>query len=196
VAVAEDPYLIRDALATRSFVSTVELVAVCSNGRELQASISTWHPGGGPHRTFGCPPSGADEGIRIAHRAARFRPRHRRRGAQPFSKLPQEPYASKSDTGTLLVATPRARRIAVCALLLLDSYQSIRQVAAWLGHKDAADPDAPDERRAGRAAFRWTTSRMAFQTKRLALQRGNSGATEHPETAANETASTPAETAH
>jgi DNA-binding NarL/FixJ family response regulator len=66
VAIAEDSYLIRDALiATLSSAPEIELVAVCSNGKELRGAISTWHPDV-VVTDIRMPPSGAEEGIRIA----------------------------------------------------------------------------------------------------------------------------------
>jgi YesN/AraC family two-component response regulator len=45
VIIAEDSYVIREFLtATLSAASEVELVAVCTNGKELQTAIATWDP--------------------------------------------------------------------------------------------------------------------------------------------------------
>ena len=66
VAVAEDSYLIREVLmATLSTAPEVELVAVCSNGNELRTAISTWKPEV-VVTDIRMPPSGAEEGIRVA----------------------------------------------------------------------------------------------------------------------------------
>ena len=66
VIIAEDSYVIRDYLtATLSAAPEVELVAVCSNGEELATAIGTWQPDV-ILTDIRMPPSGADEGIRIA----------------------------------------------------------------------------------------------------------------------------------
>ncbi len=66
VVIAEDSYLIRDALTGKlSSATEVELVAVCCNGTELEGAISAWHPQV-VVTDVRMPPSGGEEGIRIA----------------------------------------------------------------------------------------------------------------------------------
>jgi DNA-binding NarL/FixJ family response regulator len=66
VVVAEDSYPIREFLtATLSYAPEVELVAVCSHGTELQTAIANWHPDV-IVTDIRMPPSGADEGIKVA----------------------------------------------------------------------------------------------------------------------------------
>ena len=66
VVVAEDAYIIREFLtATLSSAPEVELVAVCTNGKELRSAISTWSPDV-VLTDIRMPPSGAEEGVRIA----------------------------------------------------------------------------------------------------------------------------------
>lgn len=66
VVVAEDSYLIREfLLATLSSAPEVELLAVCTNGKELLAAIRMWRPDV-VLTDIRMPPSGADEGIRVA----------------------------------------------------------------------------------------------------------------------------------
>src|SRR5947209_3358199 len=66
VAIAEDSYLIRDALAMKlSSAPEVEIAAVCCNGNELQAAIAAWSPQV-VLTDIRMPPSGTEEGIRIA----------------------------------------------------------------------------------------------------------------------------------
>ncbi|MBV8941374.1 MAG: response regulator transcription factor [Solirubrobacterales bacterium] len=68
VVVAEDAYLIREFLAeTLSAAPEVELAAVCTNGKELMTAVETWHPDV-VLADIRMPPSGADEGIRVAAR--------------------------------------------------------------------------------------------------------------------------------
>src|SRR5690349_12186163 len=66
VILAEDSYLIREVLTTTlSAVQGLEVVAVCSNGKELEVALRAWSPD--VVVTDICmPPSGADEGIRVA----------------------------------------------------------------------------------------------------------------------------------
>jgi DNA-binding NarL/FixJ family response regulator len=66
VVIAEDSYLIREILTTTlASAPQVELVAVCSNGKELKTAIATWAPDV-VLTDIRMPPSGADEGIRVA----------------------------------------------------------------------------------------------------------------------------------
>jgi len=66
VVVAEDSYLIREFLiATLSSAPEVDLLAVCTNGKELLSAIRTWHPDV-VLTDIRMPPSGAEEGIRVA----------------------------------------------------------------------------------------------------------------------------------
>lgn len=68
VAVAEDSYVIREFLTgTLSAAPEIELVAVCTNGKELATAIETWDPEV-VLTDIRMPPSGAEEGIRIARR--------------------------------------------------------------------------------------------------------------------------------
>ena len=68
VVLAEDSYIIREFLTTTlSSAPEVELVAVCSNAKELQTAIDTWAPDV-VLTDIRMPPSGADDGIRIAAR--------------------------------------------------------------------------------------------------------------------------------
>lgn len=74
VVVAEDSYVIREFLtATLSVAAGVELVAVCTNGKELQKAIDTWDPEV-VLTDIRMPPSGAEEGIRIAAKLRDTRP--------------------------------------------------------------------------------------------------------------------------
>ena len=74
VVIAEDAYVIREFLtATLSATPDVELMAVCSNGKELDTAIETWDPDV-IVTDIRMPPSGADEGIRVAARLRETRP--------------------------------------------------------------------------------------------------------------------------
>jgi DNA-binding NarL/FixJ family response regulator len=66
VVIAEDSYLIREILTTTlASAPEVELVAICSNGKELKTAIAAWAPDV-VLTDIRMPPSGADEGIRVA----------------------------------------------------------------------------------------------------------------------------------
>ena len=74
VALAEDSYVIREFLtATLSAAPEIELVAVCTNGKELRTAIATWNPEV-VLTDIRMPPSGADEGVRIASALRDTRP--------------------------------------------------------------------------------------------------------------------------
>jgi DNA-binding NarL/FixJ family response regulator len=90
VVVAEDSYVIREFLTTAlSEARGVELVAVCTNGKELQKAIDTWAPDV-VLTDIRMPPSGAEEGVRIA---ARLRDTHPRVGVVVLSQYAEPAYA-------------------------------------------------------------------------------------------------------
>jgi DNA-binding NarL/FixJ family response regulator len=66
VVIAEDAYVVREFLAVAlGAAPEVELVAVCTNGKELKAAIGSWHPQV-VITDIRMPPSRTDEGIQIA----------------------------------------------------------------------------------------------------------------------------------
>jgi DNA-binding NarL/FixJ family response regulator len=74
VAVAEDSYPIREFLAvTLGAAPEVELVAICTNGKELEVAIEKWDPDV-VVTDIRMPPSRLDEGIRIATQLRETRP--------------------------------------------------------------------------------------------------------------------------
>jgi DNA-binding NarL/FixJ family response regulator len=74
VVIAEDSYVIREFLtATLGAAQGIELAAVCTNGKELQTAIDTWDPEV-VLTDIRMPPSGAEEGVRIASRLRTTRP--------------------------------------------------------------------------------------------------------------------------
>jgi DNA-binding NarL/FixJ family response regulator len=90
VVVAEDSYVIREFLtATLSSTPQVELMAVCSNGKELETAIEVWDPDV-VVTDIRMPPSGTDEGVRIA---ARLRESHPRIGVVVLSQYAEPAYA-------------------------------------------------------------------------------------------------------
>jgi len=90
VIVAEDSYVIREFLtAALSGVSGVEIVAICTNGNELQKAIDTWDPDV-VLTDIRMPPSGAEEGVRIA---AGLRETHPEVGVVVLSQYAEPAYA-------------------------------------------------------------------------------------------------------
>jgi DNA-binding NarL/FixJ family response regulator len=68
VIVADDSYLIRESLTVMlASEPGVELVSVCSDGKELEATIAAQHPDV-VITDIRMPPWGGDDGIRIANR--------------------------------------------------------------------------------------------------------------------------------
>ncbi len=68
VIIAEDSYMIREFLtSTLAAAPEVEVVAVCTNGKELEAAIPVWSPDV-VVTDIRMPPSGTDEGVQIAAR--------------------------------------------------------------------------------------------------------------------------------
>jgi DNA-binding NarL/FixJ family response regulator len=90
VVIAEDSYVIREFLtATLTASPEVELVAVCTNGKELQTAIDTWDPDV-VLTDIRMPPSGAEEGVRIA---ASLRDTHPDVGVVVLSQYAEPAYA-------------------------------------------------------------------------------------------------------
>jgi len=74
VVVAEDSYIIREFLAsTLTAAPEIELVAVCTNAKELERAIELWSPDV-VLTDIRMPPSVDDEGIRIAANLRETRP--------------------------------------------------------------------------------------------------------------------------
>lgn len=68
VIVADDSFLIRESLtAMLTSEPDIELVEVCSNGKELEACVAAEHPAV-VVLDIRMPPSGGDEGVRVANR--------------------------------------------------------------------------------------------------------------------------------
>jgi DNA-binding NarL/FixJ family response regulator len=90
VIVAEDSYVIREFLATTlSGEPRIELVAVCSDGKELEAAIAAEHPDV-VITDIRMPPSGGEEGIRVA---ARLRESDPQIGVVVLSQYAEPAYA-------------------------------------------------------------------------------------------------------
>jgi DNA-binding NarL/FixJ family response regulator len=90
VIIAEDSYMIREFLTTMlNAASEVELVAICSNGKELRTAIDIWEPDV-VLTDIRMPPSGAGEGVRIA---ASLRESHPNVGVVVLSQYAEPAYA-------------------------------------------------------------------------------------------------------
>jgi DNA-binding NarL/FixJ family response regulator len=90
VLLAHDTYLTREFLtAVCSAAPEVELVAVCSNVKELDDAITAWRPDV-VLTDIRIPPSGADEGIRVA---ARLRDTNPETGVVVLSQYAAPSYA-------------------------------------------------------------------------------------------------------
>jgi DNA-binding NarL/FixJ family response regulator len=90
VLLAHDTYLTREFLtAVCSAAREVELVAVCSNVKELDDAITAWRPDV-VLTDIRIPPSGADEGIRVA---ARLRDTNPETGVVVLSQYAEPSYA-------------------------------------------------------------------------------------------------------
>jgi DNA-binding NarL/FixJ family response regulator len=90
VVIAEDAYVIREFLTTALGSSPeVELMAVCTNGNELWSAIGIWRPDV-VITDIRMPPSGAEEGIRIA---AKLRDSEPEMGVIVLSQYAEPAYA-------------------------------------------------------------------------------------------------------
>ncbi len=90
VVVAEDSYVIREFLtATLSATPEVELMAVCSNGKELERAIEVWNPDV-VLTDIRMPPTHTEEGVRIA---AQLRETHPHVGVVVLSQYAEPAYA-------------------------------------------------------------------------------------------------------
>jgi DNA-binding NarL/FixJ family response regulator len=88
--VAEDSYVIREFLtAALSGIPDLEVVAVCTNGKELQTAIEHWDADV-VLTDIRMPPSGSEEGVRIA---ASLRETHPEMGVVVLSQYAEPAYA-------------------------------------------------------------------------------------------------------
>jgi DNA-binding NarL/FixJ family response regulator len=113
VVVAEDAYIIREFLtATLSSAPEVELVAVCTDGNELRSAISCWSPEV-VLTDIRMPPSGAEEGVRIA---AELRESNPEIGVIVLSQYAEPAYAlallEKGTGGRAYLLKERIRNVA------------------------------------------------------------------------------------
>jgi DNA-binding NarL/FixJ family response regulator len=131
VVVAEDSYVIREFLTTAlSSAPGVELVAVCTNGKELQKAIDNWAPDV-VLTDIRMPPSGAEEGVRIA---AQLRETHPQVGVVVLSQYAEPAYAiSLLEQGT-------GRRAYLLKERIRDKDELIGAIRAVAGGGSVIDP--------------------------------------------------------
>src|SRR5690242_208343 len=90
IVVAEDAYMIREfLLAELDRAPEVDVLAVCTNGRELELAIDAWKPDV-VLTDIRMPPSGDDEGVRVADR---LRTTHPEMGVVVLSQYAEPAYA-------------------------------------------------------------------------------------------------------
>ncbi len=135
VVVAEDSYLIREVLAdTLAGTPEVELVAVCTNGKELQTAIALWHPDV-VLTDIRMPPSGAEEGIRVA---GSLRESHPEIGVVVLSQYADPAYA------LALLDGGSRRRAYLLKERIRDRSELIRAIETVAGGGSVIDPQIVD----------------------------------------------------
>ena len=155
VVVAEDSYVIREFLAaTLSSTPEVELSAVCSNGKELERAIELWDPDV-VMTDIRMPPSGADEGVRIAERLRETRPQL---GVVVLSQYAEPAYALR------LLEHGTAGRAYLLKERIRDKAELIRAIEAVAHGGSVIDPVIVDVLIAART--RASKSRLAQLTPR------------------------------
>jgi DNA-binding NarL/FixJ family response regulator len=155
VVIAEDSYVIREFLTTAlSAAPQVELVAICTNGKELQTAIDIWDPDV-VLTDIRMPPSRADEGTRIA---AALRETHPQVGVVVLSQYAEPAYAlSLLEHGT-------GGRAYLLKERIRNKDELIAAIEAVHGGGSVIDPIIVDVLIASRA--RAATSRLAQLTPR------------------------------
>jgi DNA-binding NarL/FixJ family response regulator len=135
VVVAEDSYVIREFLTMAlSGAPEIDLMAVCSNGKELETAIGTWHPDV-VLTDIRMPPSGAEEGLRVA---ARLRETSPEIGVVVLSQYAEPAYAlgllEKGTGGRAYLLKERIR----------DKSELVRAIEAVARGRSVIDPAIVD----------------------------------------------------
>ena len=155
VVVAEDSYVIREFLtATLSATPEVELVAVCSNGKELETAIEVWDPDV-VLTDIRMPPTHGEEGVRIA---AQLRETHPHVGVVVLSQYAEPAYALR------LLEQGTAGRAYLLKERIRDKEELIRAIEAVAHGGSVIDPIIVDVLIAART--RVAKSRLAQLTPR------------------------------
>ena len=169
VAVAEDSYPIREFLTMiLSSTPAVELVAVCSNGNELRTAIAASQPDV-VVTDIRMPPSGADEGIRIA---MSLRDTHPEIGVVVLSQYAEPAYAlGLFDGGT-------GRRAYLLKERIRDSEELIAAIEMVARGGSVIDPLVVDvliqaRSRAGHSRLAQLTSREREVLAEIAAGKSN-----------------------
>jgi len=155
VVVAEDAYLIREVLTSMlSSAPEVELVAVCTNGKELRAAIDRWHPDV-VVTDIRMPPSDEDEGIQVA---AALRESDPRVGVVVLSQYAEPGYA------LALLEQGTGRRAYLLKERIRNQADLIGAIEAVASGGSVIDPSIVDLLIAARS--RGANSRLAALTPR------------------------------
>ena len=155
VVVAEDSYVIREFLtATLSATPEVELVAVCSNGKELETAIEVWDPDV-VLTDIRMPPTHGEEGVRIA---AQLRETHPHVGVVVLSQYAEPAYALR------LLEQGTAGRAYLLKERIRDKEELIRAIEAVAHGGSVIDPIIVDVLIAART--RVAKSRLSQLTPR------------------------------
>ena len=155
VVVAEDSYVIREFLtATLSATPEVELVAVCSNGKELERAIEVWDPDV-VLTDIRMPPTHGEEGVRIAAQLRETRPHV---GVVVLSQYAEPAYALR------LLEQGTAGRAYLLTERIRDKEELIRAIEAVAHGGSVIDPIIVDVLIAART--RVAKSRLAQLTPR------------------------------
>ena len=155
VVVAEDSYVIREFLtATLSATPEVELVAVCSNGKELETAIEVWDPDV-VLTDIRMPPTHGEEGVRIA---AQLRETHPHVGVVVLSQYAEPAYALR------LLEQGTSGRAYLLKERIRDKEELIRAIEAVAQGGSVIDPIIVDVLIAART--RVAKSRLAQLTPR------------------------------
>jgi DNA-binding NarL/FixJ family response regulator len=119
VVAADDSYLIRESLTvTLASEPEIELVGVCSNGKELEAFVAAEQPSV-VILDIRMPPSGTDEGVRVANRLRETNPEI---GVLVLSQYAEAAYA------LALLESGSARRAYLLKERIRDKAELVRAV--------------------------------------------------------------------
>jgi DNA-binding NarL/FixJ family response regulator len=135
VIVADDSYLIRESLTVMlASEPGIELVSVCSDATELEATIAAQHPDV-VVTDIRMPPQGGDEGIRIA---ARLRETNPETGVLVLSQYAEPAYA------LALLNSGSSRRAYLLKERLRDKAELIGAIKAVARGDSVIDPKVVD----------------------------------------------------
>ncbi len=135
VVVADDAYLIRESLAVvLGSAPDVELVASCANGTELARAIAAEHPDV-VVTDIRMPPSGRDEGMRVARRLRESDPEV---GVVVLSQYAEPEYA------LALLESGSSRRAYLLKERVRDGAELIRAIREVASGGSVIDPEVVD----------------------------------------------------